>query len=160
MALEITSEMALHAQEIYDSLIKWLDANDWKYEKSDAELSIRATLRGDDLFMEFVIAVDAKREIISYTSQLPFDVPQDMMVDMALAVAAINNHLLNGYFEYDLEDSLFFKMSNSYAGGSPVNPELFRYLIGASSNTIDEYNDRLFMLTKGVINAESFFEEE
>ena len=159
MANTVTPEMAENAKNIYESLINWLDRDNWRYKRNDENHLIESGMGGDDLHMRFTIRVDEKREIISYYSELPFKVPGDKMVDMAIAVNAINNSLLNGYFEYDLAGSVCFKMSNAFAGCSGITDEVFAYLIFTATNTVDDYNDRLFMLTKGMISADDFLNE-
>ena len=42
--------------------------------------------------------------------------------------------------------------------GSDVNEEMIRYLIGVTINTTDEYNDRFFMLGKGLMSLDQFLE--
>ena len=51
--------------------------------------------------MEFVMAVDADRQIVRMLSRLPFKFPSDKRVDGAVATSYINYKLADGSFDYD-----------------------------------------------------------
>ena len=75
---------------------------------------------------------------------------------MAIAVSAINNVLVNGCFDYIIADGhMFFRMTNSFIE-SQLGADLFKYLLYCSCQTIDEYNDKLLMVAKGMISIEQF----
>ena len=59
----------------------------------------------------------------------------------------------------DINGRLFFRMSNSYRGCLP-GQEIFDYMIFTSCHTIDEYNDKFLMLSKGITTLEQFLEAD
>ena len=73
-------------------------------------------------------------------------------------ISVINNNLVDGCFDYDLSDgTIIFRMTNSYLE-SEVSRELFEYMLFLSFTTVDEYNDKLMMLSKGLISLAQFLE--
>ena len=52
---------------------------------------------------------------------------------------------------------MMFRMTSSYRE-STLCEELFKYMIMVASSTVDGYNDKLFMLAKGMITIQQFIE--
>lgn len=148
------------AREVYATLCSSLDNRGWKYTKLEDDLRIRCAANGDDLPMELIITVEAKRELVYLISRIPVEVPEDKRLDAAIAVSFINNLLVDGSFDYDVTTgSLFFRMTNSYKD-TTVGEEVFNYMLVCSFTTIDEYNDKLLMLAKGMMTIEQFIASE
>lgn len=148
------------AMNVYESICAMFDDMDFKYTKHEEDLVITCTVRGDDFPMENIIVVHADRQIVQFISPMPFHTAEDKRVDMALAVAVANYGLVNGSFDYDLSDGeIRFRITQSYMD-SLLDKEVFRYMLLASSSTIDKYNDRFFMLNKGLMTLEQFIEIE
>ena len=146
------------ARTVYDALIHSLDARGWKYERHDEQLLIKSGVKSDDLPIEFVMIVNPRNEVVQFISSLPFTVPDDMRVDGALAVAVANYGLVDGSFDYSLNDGeIRFRLTSSYRD-SVLGPSLFEYMIGVAASTVDHYNDRFFMLAKKMITIEKFIE--
>ena len=147
------------AQKVFDSLVNMLDSRDWKYEKFEDELLIRSGIKGEDLPIEFIMVVKPKNQLVQFLSKLPFSMPDDKRVDGAIAVCAANYGLIDGSFDYDISDGeIIFRLNSSYSE-SVLGPDLFEYMIMVSASTIDNYNDKFFMLAKGMITVEQFLEQ-
>ena len=54
-----------------------------------------------------------------------------------------------------MEGLVFFRMTNSYMD-SNLSSEVYKYLLYCASQTIDAFNDKLLMLSKGIIDVEQF----
>lgn len=146
------------AQSTFETLCNALDKNGWHYKKNAEEFKIECGAQGDDLPMELSIYVDAERMLILLLSHLPFVIQEDKRLDTAVAVSAINNRLVDGSFDYDIKSGhMIFRMTNSYME-SLIGEELFLYMIMISCRTIDEYNDKFLMLSKGMISLDKFIE--
>ena len=138
-----------------------LDAREWHYEKDEEKLVIHSGVKGDDFPVEFIIAVDAEREVVRFLSKLPFSIPEEKRVDCAIAVCVANNGIVNGNFDYDINDgSIIFRLTTSFKSGSVLSEDLFEYMILASAHTVDRYNDRFFMLGKGMIDIQQFIQQD
>ena len=146
-------------QAVFATLCSALDKAEWKYEKNEEKLHIKCGVKGDDFDIDIIISVDAERRLTMLYSHLPFVVGDDKRLDLAIAVSAVNNILAHGCFDYDISDGhMFFRMANTYNGCTP-SEAVFTYMLFASCQTIDEYNDKFFMLAKGMITIEQFLEK-
>lgn len=146
--------------KIFNSLVKTLDNKNWSYDKDEENLVISSGIKGDDFPVEFLMVVDDEREIVSFLSRLPFNFPEDKIIDGAIAICAINNRLINGTFDYNIENGkITFRMVSSYKGGISFNDEIVDYMILVSASTVDKYNDKLFMISKNMLSLQQFLED-
>lgn len=145
------------AKTNYATLCRALDSIDWHYSKNEEELGITCNVSSEDLPVEIVLWIDKDRSLAMLLSKVRFAVREDRRVDMAIAVSTLNDRLVHGCFDYSLKDgSLFFRLANSYID-SVLGEELFIYMVACASHTVDEYNDKLMMLGKGMITLEQYF---
>ena len=146
------------AVEVYDTLCSMLDNIGWKYEKVEEKLMIKSGVKGEDLPIDFLVIVKPRNQVVQFISSMPFNMPEDKRVEGALAVCTANYGLVDGSFDYDLSDGqIVFRLTSSYRD-SLLSEALFEYMIMVSASTIDNYNDRFFMLAKGMISLEQFIE--
>lgn len=148
------------ARETFATLCSMLDNKGWHYEKKEDELLIKSGAKGDDLPIDFIMTVDPQSEIVTFLSLLPFKADEDKRIDMALAVCVANYGLKDGSFDYKVEDgSIIFRLTSSYRG-STLSEDLFEYMLMVSATTVDEYNDKFFMISKGAMSIQQFIESE
>lgn len=147
------------AQEIYKSLCAFLEKENWKYEKNEEKLEISCGAKGDDLPMDFNVIVDPRAECIILLSHMPFDVPEDKRIDMVMAVTAINNSIVNGCFDFNINTgNLLFRLTNNFCE-SIIGEDALNYMMLVSGMTVDKYNDKLLMLAKGMMPISKLLEE-
>ena len=155
----MADEKLERAQRVFKALCENLDSHKWKYEKDDSELKVTCIAQGNDLPVEIMITADSDRQLILFLSRLPFIVPEDKRVDIALAVSAINNKLVDGSFDYNYRNGvLLFRMTSSFIE-SEIGSEMFTYMIMIACITIDEYNDKLLKICGGDLSIEDFLSE-
>lgn len=148
------------AQEVYATIIRMLDNMEWKYEKHEDDLLIKSGVKGDDLPIEFIMVVRPKNQVVQFISSMPFNMPEDKRVDGAIAVCVANYGLIDGSFDYDLRDGeIRFRLTCSYRE-STLSEELFNYMVMVSASTVDNYNDKFFMIAKGRMTVQQFIEQE
>ena len=148
------------ARQVYNNLVNMLETRDWKFERFDDDLVIRSGIKGEDLPIEFIIFIKPQNQVIQFISKLPFSVPEDKRVEAAVAVSIANYGLVDGSFDYDINDGeLRYRLTSSYRA-SLIGDDLFEYMIMCAASTVDDYNDRFFMLCKGMIDIEKFAELE
>ena len=148
------------AKEVYDVLISMLENRNWKYEAHEEHLLIKSGIQGDDLPVSFIVVVNPRNQVVQFISAMPFKMPEEKRVDAAIAVCAANYGLVDGSFDYDLRDGeIRFRLTSSYRE-STLSEDLFEYMILVSASTVDKYNDKFFMLSKGMIGVEKFLEED
>ena len=148
------------AREVFDGIVSMLDTRDWKYEKFEDDLLIRSGIKGDDLPVEFILFVKPQNQVVQFISKLPFNIPEDKRVDAAIAVSVANYGLVDGSFDYDINDGgIRYRLTSSYRD-SYLSHDLFEYMIMCAASTVDQYNDRFFMLAKGMMTIQQFIEQD
>ena len=149
------NEMAL-AKTVYGDLCAALDRRQWKYQKHEDDLVVTFGVAGEDISMEFVLAIDAQRQLLRVFSKLPFVVPEDKRMDLAIATCVASYGLADGSFDYDIATgNIVFRLTASFRE-SKIGDGLFEYLVGCSSAAVDAYNDKFFALCKGLITINDF----
>lgn len=145
---------------VYKKLTDYLDSHNLKYSTHDEDLLVTLTIHGNDLPMFVIIRVVDERSLIIINSPVPFKFPEDKRIDGALAVAAANYAMLNGCFDYDMSDGeIKFRLAQNYEG-MEVSDDLLSYMLGVTIVSTDKYNDKFFMLGKGMITLEQFIEDK
>ncbi len=153
MAEQIKTEQA---KNVFATLCRSLEKNNWSFSKDEDNLTVECGAQGDDLPMEISIQVDVERQVAVLLSHMPFLIKENKRFDVAVAVSAINNALVDGSFDYNVTDGrMYFRMTNSFIE-SDIGEEVFAYMLACSCRTIDEYNDKFLMLSKGMVSLEQF----
>ena len=148
------------AQDVFASICRMFDGLGWRYERHDSDLAVKCTVNGDDLPMDIVLIVHAERQLVTLLSPMPFPVPEERRRDMALAVTVANYGTVDGSFDFDLSTGeIRFRMTTSYIESS-LSEAVFMYMTTCAAQVIDVYNDRFFMLSKGMLSVERFIEME
>lgn len=130
------------AQAEYKLLCDLLDSYNWHYDKDDEKLVLYVNVRGEDLPIPIRVIIDADRQLAVLHSQMPFDVPEDMRKNMAVAVSLANHDLVDGVFDYDVESgNIVFRITSSFME-SLIGGEVFDYMVQAACSLVDEYNDK------------------
>ena len=152
------SKQLMYAKEAYNTLCRALDNIGWTYKRMDDELKIMFGVGGDDIPMNFLIIIDAERQLVRLLSLLPFQMNSDKRVEGALATCIINYVLADGSFDFDLDEGhIMFRLTASFKE-SLLGEELFKYMVSIACHTIDKYNDQLSDLNDGKISLEQFLE--
>lgn len=154
------NEKTMMGQTVYETICKMFDEKGFHYERHEEDHVITCQVRGDDLPMDILFAVHDDRQIVQLLSPMPFTVPEDKRMDIALAITVINDRLVDGSFDFDLSKGrITFRQTASYIE-SILGKELFEYMLMVSASTVDEYNDKFLMIAKGMISFEQFLESE
>lgn len=144
------------AKKVFNTTCETLKANDWKFTTDEEDLIVRCSARGEDLPMDILIRINADRQLISLFSCMPFRIQESKRLDLAIAISIINNRLVDGSFDFNINDgSVIFRLTSSFIE-SEISGELIYYMLMVSCFTIDEYNDKLLMLDKGMLSLEEF----
>lgn len=147
-------------KKIYEDLCQGLDKQDWHYDRHDEDLVVTISMKSEDLPIDMLLRVNAAAQVVSVYSVLPVKVPDEKMVDMALAVCVANDSMINGGFDFNLEKKqIIWRLCTTYRG-SLLGSEAYSYMVGVSAGTVDKYNDRFLMLAKDMIDLKKFMELE
>ena len=91
---------------------------------------------------------------------MSFKMPEDKRLDGAIAVCVVNYGLICGGFDYDINDGeISYRLSLLYTD-TDVSCEAITDMIGLTVSTSDNYNDKFFMLAKGMMTIEDFVAKE
>ena len=146
------------AKLVYRTLLEALDTMGWTYDEHEEDLCITSGVKTKDIPVDFVFAVRPNQEIVQFISVLPFTMPEDKIVEGAIAICAANYWIINGNFDYSLDDGkISFRMTSSYHE-CDISEELFKYMICVSANTIDSYNDTFALLAQNKISLDRALE--
>lgn len=148
------------AKKVYDSLCSVMDGRGWTYKKEEEEWIIRFGVRGEDMVMDFVILVDAERQLIRVLSPLSFNMTESKRMDGAIATCVASYGMANGSFDYDITDgSIAFRMTASYRD-SIIGDGMLQYMIDCSCAMVDRYNDKFLAINVGLLSISDFIESE
>lgn len=150
------SELMIKAQKVYDTICSMLDAKDFNYESEIGSLEIETGIKGKDIPMPIKYVVHPERQIVSIYSPLPFDIDEDKRVDIALCLTVVNNHLVDGSFDYDLAKGHIAYRATACYIDSEIGENLFDYMLTMVATTVDEYNDKLYMVNQGLMDFDQF----
>lgn len=149
----------LQAQKTFETFCRMMDAQNWKYAKDEEKLMIETGARGDDLPIALRVLVDAERMLVRLYSPMDFEVAADRLVDMAMGICIINDNLVDGNFDLNVENgNIFYRMTTSFRE-SLISEEAFDFFLGFAIHVIDEYNDKLLMLAKGMLTPSQLLEQ-
>lgn len=131
-----------------------LDNRHWTYKKDEDELTIHLAVNGEDIPMPLDIKVDAERQLVLMYSTMPFGVPEPARIPMAVAVACANCGIVDGGFDYDVEDGhLIFRITASFRE-SLISSAAFDYMVEAALSVVDRYNDKFLFVVEGKLTIE------
>lgn len=147
------------AKKVYETMVSALNHENWIFEEK-GDLCIMSDYQGEDIPIRFFVEVDADREVIRFLSSMPFNINKDKRVDAALAVCVANYGMVNGSFDYDLNDGeIRFRLTTSYCG-CEIGEPFFMDMITTAILTTDKYNELFMMLNRGLIDLEEFIEKD
>lgn len=144
------------AKQVYTTLCAAIDRREWNYQKDEEKLVAYFGVSGDDIPMQFILAVDAERQLIRVMSPLPFKMSESKRMEGAIATCVASYGMADGSFDYDLSDgTIVFRMTASFRE-SLIGEGLFQYLISCSCAMVDAYNDKFLAIDKGLLSITDF----
>lgn len=153
-------EKLTRAKKVFETLCAALDKHKWHYTKNEENLSIDCSAQGEDLPMDINIRVDTDRQLIMLLSHLPFVISEDKRLEVAIATSVANNDMVDGSFDFDVTSGhMFFRLTSSFIE-SDIGTELITYMLMVSCSTIDAYNDKFLMISKGMMSIQDFIAKE
>lgn len=123
---------------------------DYELDNDGATFCFKVT--GEDLAIPgFINVYNRCYDVKSY---VPCDVGQDKMIDVILLCNYLNTLIPYGTVYYDTKpDAVIFRIEQ-FHDESLVSAEQVKIAVLTSLNIIDEFNDKFFMLVKGMISLE------
>lgn len=144
------------AKQVYQTMCYAIDRRNWRYGKDEEKLLVHFGVNGDDIPMQFILIVDADRQLIRVMSQLPFKMSEDKRMEGAIATCVASYGMADGSFDYDLSNgAIVFRMTASFRD-SVIGEGLFQYLISCSCAMVDKFNDQFLAIDKGLLSIGDF----
>ena len=148
------------AKQVYKTLCDAIEKREWNFSKDEESLVVYFGVSGDDIPMQFILVVDAERQLIRVMSPLPFKMSEDKRIEGAVATCAASFGMVDGNFDYDLSNgAIVFRMTASFRE-SLIGEGLFQYLISCSCAMVDKYNDKFLAIDKGLMSISDFIAED
>ena len=150
------------AERVFNQICNMLNSINFRYDtdRRDEDFRIICTVNGDDIPMKMYILVRPSREVVSLLSPMPFMTPEDKRVEMAMAVAVANYGLIEGTFDYDINDGeIRYRLTASYYQNI-LSEDYFNHMLQMAAFWIDKYNDRFMMVAKGNMSLQQFIDAE
>ena len=144
------------AKQVYQTLCEAIERREWNFGKDEEKLLVHFGVSGDDIPMQFILIVDAERQLIRLMSPMPFKMSESKRMEGAIATCAASFGMADGSFDYDLSDgTIVFRMTASFRE-SLIGEGLFQYMITCSCAMVDKYNDQFLTLDKGIMSITDF----
>jgi hypothetical protein len=110
--------------------------------------------------MDFILVVDAERQLIRLLSQMPYKISEAKRMEGAIATCVATYAKIDGCFDYDLgTGSIIFRLTASFIE-SEIGEGLFQDMISFACAMVDEYNDKFLAIDKGLISIADFIASE
>lgn len=143
------------AEAVYSTFCKVLDDMKVVYNKHEDDHVITFGYKGKDMNHDIIIFVNPETDTFRIVERLPYQIPQEKVIDIALATCLVNNRLMLGGFTYALDENLNFEVAQSYAGSLVGEAAIIKCLF-AVFVCVEEYDDKFMALNKGYIKVEDF----
>ena len=124
---------------VFDSVVAFLQEDDWRYEEIPGELAIRFSFSGKSARYECFGQANEDHEIFVFYSIVPIRVAEEQRQIVAELLARINYGLNIGNFELDMTDGeIRYKTSIDVEGGE-LTSRMAETLIAVNISTTDRY---------------------
>lgn len=154
----ISEEKAKRADTVLRLIGEALDDFGLKYDKDDEKRIIDLQFVGNDIPISVRFFVNASLENTALYSILPFNVPEEKVLETAYLLNHINNRILDGSFEMNISaKTILFRINNSYVG-CMISKESFDALFRKAANTVDRFNEKLKAFVEDEITVEQFLQ--
>lgn len=147
------------AQKTFATLLSTMERRGWTCDINQEDLMIEFSVTGDDLTMPFRIMVDPGSQLVILYSGVPFNLPEEAIAEGALVLCIINDHLPDGSFDLDITTGrIAFRLTATFRE-SILSMDAFDYMLQCASTLVDDYNDKLLLLSKGKLDWQDFAKE-
>ena len=124
---------------VFDSVIAFLQEDNWRYEENREDFSIRFSFTGKNARYDCFGRVNEEHEIFVFYAIIPIRVSETQLLLVAELLARINYGLNIGNFEMDMNDGeIRYKTSIDVEGGD-LTSHMVETLIAVNISTTDRY---------------------
>ena len=122
---------------IFDSVVSFLQEDDWRYEEISGETAIRFGFTGRNARFECFGRANEEHEIFVFYTVIPVRASETQRLLIAELIARMNYGLNIGNFELDMDDGeIRYKTSVDVEGGE-LSPRMVETLLSVNLSTAD-----------------------
>ncbi len=148
------------AKQVYKTLCDANERREWKLGKDEENLLVHVGVSGDDIPVQFILVVDAERQLVRLMSPMPYKMSEGKRMEGAIATCAASYGITDGSFDYDLSDGeTVFRMAASFRE-SLIGEGLLQYMISCSCAMVNKYNGKFLTIYKGLMSITDFIAKE
>lgn len=145
------------ATAVITAITDYMDETKLKYDADHEKNTVFITVTGDDFPVTLMFSVNAENNRVETYSRLPFEIKKEKAVDVAMAIAAINARIAYGKFCLYFDKGVCSYENNEYLTGvEGFSSEYGKVLVATAYSIIEEYNDKLFAVNKGLMSVKDF----
>lgn len=145
------------ATAAYNAVTQYMDEAQLQYERRDDEREAFVTITGADFPVTLLFTVNESAQRVETYSQLPFAIKKEKAVDIAAAVAAVNNRIAYGKFCVYFDKGICtFENSEYITDLEGFGAAYGKAIVAPAYAIIDEYNEKLYALNRGLITVKEF----
>lgn len=144
------------AVKLFETFCRVLEKHDFTFEKKEEDFTLYIRTKGEDLPMDIKIHISPDILLATVWSILPLKFPKEKITEAAVAIAVINWKLKDGNFDLDITDGTVGYRQTLGFRESLISDELCEYMVILPCICIDDFNDKLFLLSKGMMTIEGF----
>lgn len=145
------------AAAAFEAITGFMDEAKLKYDSESDKNVAFVTITGDDFPVTLMFSVSAEKQRVETYSQMPFEIKPDRSVDVAIALAAINSRIAYGKFCLYIDKGLCTYENSEYITGlDGFSTEYGKSLVGPAYSIVEEYNDKLYAINKGLLTVKDF----
>ena len=124
---------------VFDSVVAFLRADNWRYEEIPCEPAIRFGFTGRNARFECFGRANEEHEIFVFYTVIPVRAPGEQRHIITELITRINYGLNIGNFELDMDDGeIRYKTSIDIEGGE-LSPRMVETLLSVNISTTDRY---------------------
>lgn len=135
-----------YTQKNYGILCGMLEENGWKYEKNEDKFTVRTAAvsrnkSGGEYVFDIHIIFKEDLQLAILYAPLPFVVPEQRRRETAFALACINDKLLYGNFDFDVDSGKTVLRANLTYLNCSLNKKAYEYMLFTACQLLETYVD-------------------
>ena len=140
----------ISSKRMYDTVLKACELMFKSFDRNDENKEVEFRVSGDPFPVHFKITVRSDKGLLTFFSVLGFKVAKEKRQEFSLKICKINyEDLYAGSFDFNPETgAAVFRVSVPYKD-SLISKETVCDIIKYIRNVLNEYNEELFMLSRG-----------
>ncbi|MBQ3508522.1 MAG: hypothetical protein IJA90_00690 [Peptococcaceae bacterium] len=140
--------------EAFGLLCKALGEMGLEYTKKEEDYVVRFSAQGEHLPVKMILQIDVNHRVCLFSPM--FHMPEDKRVAGVIMTGAASNDLVNGSFDYNIENRLIlYRMTQMYEK-CHVETAMFQEMIRCACAVVDRYDMDFLAVSRGSMSLEQF----